>query len=85
MIFGFLIFPGLEEPDLVGPWELINFWSRFAKGPEKCIMIAENLQLVTCSKGMVIVPMHPSRIARSSTFCSFPEVKGREKRSIIPP
>ena len=42
MNFGFLIFPGLEELDLVGPWEIISLWSKFAKGPEKYLMIAEN-------------------------------------------
>lgn len=56
MIFGFLIFPGLEELDLVGPWEIINAWRRFAEGPEKCIMIAEKPEPLTCSNGMVIVP-----------------------------
>jgi hypothetical protein len=29
MNFGFLIFPGLEELDLVGPWEIISLWSKF--------------------------------------------------------
>jgi hypothetical protein len=43
MNFGFLIFPGMEELDLVGPWEIISLWSKFAQGPEKRLMVAENL------------------------------------------
>jgi transcriptional regulator GlxA family with amidase domain len=56
MNFGFLIFPGLEELDLVGPWEIISLWSKFAKGPENCLMIAENYDPVICQKGMSINP-----------------------------
>jgi transcriptional regulator GlxA family with amidase domain len=56
MNFGFLIFPGLEELDLVGPWEIISLWSKFAGGPEKCLMIAENPTPVICSKRMSINP-----------------------------
>jgi len=56
MIFGFLIFPGLEELDLVGPWEMLTLWSKYAHGPEKCIMIAERPGPVICAKGMSINP-----------------------------
>lgn len=56
MNFGFLIFPGMEELDLVGPWEIISLWSKYAQGPEKCFMIAENSGAVTCSKGMSVNP-----------------------------
>jgi transcriptional regulator GlxA family with amidase domain len=56
MIFGFLVFNGLEELDLIGPWEMITMWGMHAKGPEKCIMIAENRQSVSCAKGMSINP-----------------------------
>ena len=56
MIFGFLIFPGLEELDLVGPWEMVSLWSKFAQGPEKCLMIAEKSEPVICAKGMSLNP-----------------------------
>ncbi len=56
MNFGFLIFPGLEELDLVGPWEIISLWSKFAQGPENCLMIAEKPGPVICQKDMSINP-----------------------------
>jgi transcriptional regulator GlxA family with amidase domain len=56
MIFGFLIFPGLEELDLIGPWEMITLWSKFARGPEKCLMVAEKPGPVICANGMSINP-----------------------------
>lgn len=56
MNFGFLIFPGLEELDLVGPWEMVSLWSRIAQGPERCLMVAEKPEPVLCAKGMSINP-----------------------------
>ena len=56
MNFGFLIFPEMEELDLVGPWEIISLWSKFAQGPEKCLMVAENSGPVICNKGMSVNP-----------------------------
>jgi len=54
MNFGFLIFPGMEELDLVGPWEKISLWSKFTQGPEKCFMVAENPDPVICERDMVL-------------------------------
>jgi transcriptional regulator GlxA family with amidase domain len=56
MKFGFLIFPGLEELDLVGPWEMISLWSKSLQGPEACLMVAQTREPVTCAKGMSINP-----------------------------
>jgi transcriptional regulator GlxA family with amidase domain len=57
MIFGFLVFPGLEELDLVGPWEIFSFWSKFFQGPERCLMVAQNTEPIVCAKGMSINPL----------------------------
>lgn len=54
--FGFLLFPGLEELDLVGPWEMISVWSKRGKGPAQCLMIGERADPVVCAKGMMIHP-----------------------------
>ncbi len=56
MNFGFLLFPDLEELDLVGPWEMVAMWSQYAGGPARCLMIAETREPVRCSNGMVIQP-----------------------------
>lgn len=56
MNFGFLIFPGMEELDLVGPWEMVLVWSQFVQGPENCLMVAQDSQAVLCAKGMSINP-----------------------------
>jgi transcriptional regulator GlxA family with amidase domain len=56
MNIGFLLFPGLEELDLVGPWEMISMWSKHLQGPERCIMVAQTGEPVVCAKGMSINP-----------------------------
>jgi transcriptional regulator GlxA family with amidase domain len=56
MNFGFLIFPDLEELDLIGPWEMIGMWSKFAQGPENRLMVAEYSNKVICAKGLSINP-----------------------------
>ena len=54
--FGFLIFPGLEELDLVGPWEMISLWSKSLNGPGRCLIVAQSSEPVICAKGISINP-----------------------------
>jgi len=56
MSFGFLIFPGAEELDFVGPWEMIATWSRHLNGPQPCLLIAESMAPVVCANGMSVNP-----------------------------
>ena len=56
MNFGFLVFPGLEELDLVGPWEMVSLWSKYLQGSGRCLMVAQTREPVVCSKGMSINP-----------------------------
>ena len=56
MRFGFLIFPGLEELDLVGPWEMVSLWGKSLQGPETRLMVAESRKPVICANGMALNP-----------------------------
>lgn len=56
MNFGILVFPDVEELDFVGPWEMLGMWSKFASGPEKCLIIAQSLEPVICAKGLSVNP-----------------------------
>ncbi len=56
MKFGFLVFPGLEELDLVGPWEMISLWGEFLQGPETRLLVGESREPVRCAKGMSLNP-----------------------------
>jgi transcriptional regulator GlxA family with amidase domain len=56
MIFGVLIFDQAEELDFAGPWELLRMWSKYAGGPENCLIVAQTLSAVTCANGMMVTP-----------------------------
>lgn len=56
MKFGFLLFPGLEELDLVGPWKMISLWGRILAGPETRLLVAQTREPVVCAKGMPVNP-----------------------------
>lgn len=53
MHFGFLIFPGVEELDLIGPWEMGTMWRTYANGPE-CLTVSETGGPTVCAKGLKI-------------------------------
>lgn len=56
MNFGILVFPGVEELDFIGPWELLRMWSVLAEGPKDCFLIAQSLEPIVCAKGLSINP-----------------------------
>jgi hypothetical protein len=40
--FGFLLFPDLEELDLVRPWEIFSLWRDQTGEPENCVTLSVN-------------------------------------------
>ncbi len=52
--FGFLLYPDLEELDLVGPWEMITTWSQYFNGPQEVLTVSQDGELVNCAKGLRI-------------------------------
>ncbi|WP_417769262.1 DJ-1/PfpI family protein [Stappia sp.] len=55
MRFGFLVYPGVEELDLVGPWEMATMWRSYADGPE-CLTVGANTDGIVCAKGLKMTP-----------------------------
>jgi transcriptional regulator GlxA family with amidase domain len=66
MTFGFLIFPGVEELDFVGPWEIIGTWGKFYGGPDRRIVIAETKGPIECANGL--------SVNAHETFASCPQL-----------
>jgi transcriptional regulator GlxA family with amidase domain len=56
MIFGVLVFNGVEELDFVGPWEMIGMWAKFAQGPGERLVVAQSTDPVACAKGLIVKP-----------------------------
>ncbi|MEM8799525.1 MAG: DJ-1/PfpI family protein [Pseudomonadota bacterium] len=54
--FGFLVFPGCEELDLVGPWQMAALWKAYADGPQNLHMVGQTAEPLTCAKGMILTP-----------------------------
>ena len=54
--FGILLFPGVEELDAIGPWEMAGLWARQPGGPTECLLIGQSEVPITCAKGLVLLP-----------------------------
>lgn len=66
MTFGCLIFPGVEELDFVGPWELFGTWGKFYGGPDQRLIVAETDASIECANGM--------SVNAHATFASCPQL-----------
>jgi hypothetical protein len=54
---GIYLFPGVEELDAIGPWEVLAFWTReFRQDGWQTLLVADTLQPVTAAKGAVLTP-----------------------------
>lgn len=56
MNIGFLVFPQVEELDVIGPWEMFSLWKQLDGGPQSCLTVAERLEPVICANGLSINP-----------------------------
>ena len=54
-MFGFLVYPDLEELDLIGPWEIATLWHDRAGGPP-CTTIGLTEDPIHCRRGLQIIP-----------------------------
>lgn len=54
---GFLAYDGVEELDLIGPWEMAAMWRDYANGPD-CVVIAPEAGVLRCAKGLSVVAHH---------------------------
>lgn len=53
------VFPGAEELDFVGPWEVLTMWAKsFPQDDVEVFMLSRDAEPVTCAKGMRVVPEH---------------------------
>jgi transcriptional regulator GlxA family with amidase domain len=54
---GILLFDDVEELDVVGPWEVLAYWTRtFPEDGYEVRMLAADLDPVTCAKGLRLLP-----------------------------
>lgn len=52
---GILFFPGVEELDAIGPWEVLAYWTqRFPEDGWRAVCFSADGAPVTCAKGLTI-------------------------------
>jgi len=56
--YGLLVFPGAEELDFVGPWEVFTVSSMTRENRDTAVLIAAGTGPVRCAKGMRVLPDH---------------------------
>lgn len=56
--YGLLVFDGADELDFTGPWEVFAISSILRDGADTSSLIAAGNGIVSCQKGMRIVPSH---------------------------
>src|ERR1043165_9535468 len=50
------VFEGAEELDFVGPWEVLAAWRYLHPEEVSVCLVGDELEPVTCAKGMCVVP-----------------------------
>ncbi|MGV9676601.1 hypothetical protein ACWDSJ_15090 [Nocardia sp. NPDC003482] len=66
---GILLFPGVEELDAIGPWEILASWAEYYPGDDvKVFTFATTAEPVECAKGMTITPTTASDPPRLATY-----------------
>ena len=54
---GVFVFPGAEELDFVGPWEVLRAWERvWPDDGQHVVMLAREEGTITCAMGMRVTP-----------------------------
>lgn len=54
---GIVVFPGAEELDFVGPWEVFTASAGMqADEPDRVVLIAQTAEAVRCAKGLRVLP-----------------------------
>ena len=54
---GIFLFPGVEELDFVGPWEVLRAWERVFPGDgQHVVLLSREEGVITCAMGLRVVP-----------------------------
>ena len=55
---GVFLFPGVEELDFAGPWEVLRAWQLAAAGEVDVFTLAAEGGTLECAKGLRVTPQH---------------------------
>jgi transcriptional regulator GlxA family with amidase domain len=71
------VFPGVEELDFVGPWEVLRAWERLQPdGAVQVFTVAENEAVIECAKGLRVLADHTWATAPAIDVLVYPGGRG---------
>ena len=74
---GIFIFPGVEELDFVGPWEVLRSWERIEpEGSVRVFTVARDEGVIECAKGLRADADHTWRTAPPIDVLVYPGGRG---------
>jgi transcriptional regulator GlxA family with amidase domain len=77
---GIALFEGAEELDWAGPWEVLAAWSRQWPSDEvEVFTVARTVELVTCAKGLRVLPDHSWASAPRLDVLVYPGGRGTRR------
>ena len=77
---GLVCFDGMEELDLVGPWEVLRMWQlSWPEDGAEVFTLSLDSETVTCAKGMQIVTERPIADAGRLDVIVYPGGRGTRK------
>jgi len=78
---GIFVFPDAEELDWVGPWEVLRSWE--LANPEdgvSVVTVAETEDVITCAKGLRVLPDHTWDTAPAFDVVVYPGGRGTRRQ-----
>lgn len=77
MRIAFFLFDGAEELDWAGPWEVLSSWAHgWRDDGVECFTVAQHDGVVTCAKGLRVLPDHSWDSAPDFDVLVYPGGKG---------
>lgn len=74
---GILLFPGVEELDAIGPWEVLAFWCQhYPEDGYGVFTISRDGKPLTCANGLTIHPDHDYQDAPAADVLIYPGGSG---------
>ena len=81
--YGLLIFDGADKLDFTGPWEVFAVSSILRNRADTASLIAAGTDVITCQKGMQVMPSHTLETTRRWTCWWCPAAAESCARSTI--
>jgi transcriptional regulator GlxA family with amidase domain len=74
---GIFLFPGAEELDWAGPWEVLSYWARmFPDDDVEVFTLSENVGPIECAKGLRVLTDHTWATAPDLDVIVYPGGQG---------